>query len=472
MICRILLLFSLLLPTSLWAQSSDAITPQRAIELALSRNDELSYRRFEREISRARIDVQKRKFFPSFGLSFSQNDSVTYGTADSRVKKAALNINQLVFDGGDLSYQYKSLKRQLYLDDIETMTLKDTISLQVLDACTNLLKNETILEIQHSTQEVIQQQIAITKREERLGMATEIDLLELQTELGELKLSIASTIRNRQRQSFQLSRLLEVENDDLPTLSGTINKSYQGFVLAETSLERSIAEYTRIALTRNPDLIQSRFTLEDARESRRQACSGWIPSIGTKLELSMSGEEYPLHEFGYSLSVNFDFGIPAMPAQTGLTLGKSNPRERSLSATASARPLDELEAVLSKKSAGLELAQTYSSAEDQKRNLRFDIREALYDIKTQTETLKVHRERIYVLEKKIQILAKQVELGEATRIDLVSAQIELAEQRVSLLEAAVELYSLETSLLQTCGIRDIADTVDAIILKSSGDIDE
>jgi hypothetical protein len=65
-----------------------------------------------------------------------------------------------------------------------------------------------------------------------------------------------------------------------------------------------------------------------------------------------------------------------------------------------------------------------------------------------------------------------VELGEATRIDLVSAQIELAEQRVSLLEAAVELYGLETSLLQTCGIRDIADTVDAIILKSSGDIDE
>jgi|GEM_PF-6961690 len=457
-------LFSMFHTPVLCAQELSSISPHEAIELALSRSDEINYRSIDREIARAKIAIQKRNFLPSLGIDYSQSDSVSYDSADSRIRKATFSVDQLLYDGGQLAYQYRNLKSQLYLSDIETDEIKEQLALQVITICTNLLKNKRILEIQSATREIVLKQITIARQEHRLGMITELDLLEMEAQLGEIDLSLASTRQDEKRYIFQLSRILEIPPDSLPSIRGRINPDYHGFLLVGKNLEKEIERYASLALYQNSDLQKLLIQLENARTTRDQTRRSWIPSINAELELSMSGEELPLSEFGYSLGMVFTFNLPAFPFKTDVSAGKTNPQERSIGNSSSVQLFDNLQGFISGREASLQLAKGYSSYEDRQRNLRFDIEEALTDIDHQMNTISLTQRRMEISRREISILQKEVELGEATRIDLIEEQVSLTQQEAKLIESFVDLYNSEATFLQSCGVRGIAETVKEIIV--------
>ena len=71
-----------------------------AIKISIANNRNLRFVMYNQRIEEERFKLLYRKFLPQLDFNFSQNDSVTYSSPDSRVKRLSIGISQLVFDAG------------------------------------------------------------------------------------------------------------------------------------------------------------------------------------------------------------------------------------------------------------------------------------------------------------------------------------------------------------------------------------
>ena len=120
---------------------------ETAIGDALRNCKELEYARYDQRLAAARLKAGVRQFLPAVQIGYTASDSVTYDSADSRIRKLSLGLKQLLFDGGRLGRERKNQKEELALNEIVLRGTTEELILSVIDVYTDLLQYLSLIHI-------------------------------------------------------------------------------------------------------------------------------------------------------------------------------------------------------------------------------------------------------------------------------------------------------------------------------------
>jgi len=446
-------LFGLLLPVILNAQipSSELMNLETALALALQQNSGLVKDGLERQRARRQLSLQARQFLPDVELGYMKNDSVTQGNSDSRVKKLSLGINQLLFSGGKTLVAYRNARMQLDLKDYLSLSTENSLVNQVTLQFVDILKNRRILEIQKQSYENLTRQVEIAALEHKLGQLRPVDYLDIQLVASEFLLTMEDTKKKLIAGRFALSALLYLPLERLPLLSGSLNRDYQGIFSELTEEDSFIPMMQSNAEEKNQQLLSLNMEEILARQELKNTRLVWLPRIEARGDFSVSGEEYPLNKPAFSLGLNFKFDLPLLPSSVDLQAGRSHRDEHNTAISSSTDVLDNLEAVLDKQSAQSSLYMKQLEKEEFRRSVFFQVRSLTQDILLTTGRVSIQRNKLAILEDKLKILEAELNLGQITRLAYVEADIDLAQEKISLLESLTSLHGQEEELKTLCG---------------------
>ena len=120
-----------------------------------------------------------QNFLPSLNISWSENDAVKIGGADSRSKSIQLSARQLITDGGRRIVLYNMNKTDAYYAlktyEQELQSFQSSVINQYV-AC---LQQDEIVKIKSDLEKNASMQLEIIKKEYNLGLALENDFVKL-----------------------------------------------------------------------------------------------------------------------------------------------------------------------------------------------------------------------------------------------------------------------------------------------------
>jgi outer membrane protein TolC len=434
-----------------------------AVALALENNPGLRFARYDRGIAAARYQLGVRSFLPDLSVSYSENSSVSYFNPDSRTRRVAVGVEQLIYDGGARRYDRKMQRLSLNFSSRSYDRAVEELVLSVVANHAELLQLRQQRAILEETYENALEQLAIAREEVALGESTEIELLEIALQAKDLEIEVDRTTSREELVAVRFGRLLGLPETTLPVARGRINPDYSGF------LEESSAEpYLARARLESLELAQRRVELDNRREELEQVRRRWIPAVSTTAEISATGRSFPLTELGFSVGLALSFATPVLPAETGVTVGRRGEFERSAALTASGRPAEDIEEIYSEDAAILATQRSRQKLLDFEGDISFRVREGLLEVDAARSALDLLREKSSLEERRQTVERLQLEVGEIARVEFVEGEIERARLQIGLLAAAVELFRTEVALLQSLGLSGAASDYDKLIPGGGG----
>jgi outer membrane protein TolC len=431
-----------------------------AISLALKNSRALTDSRLQQQVARAVHRLACRQFLPSLEVGISRDDSVVYGSPDTRSRRLSLGMQQLLYDGGRTRASLKRRDREIALAGLNLEMESEELIFSVITVYTEILEFRQKKKIRQDSYQsaLLQQQIAA--EELRLGALTELEFLDFTVRLKDLELDLEETEQEERLLGFRFGRLLGLKADIPPPIpAGRLNPDYNGFLS-----EQDDRVWLDSALQRNADLRRAAFRLREQNELLRQAACSWLPDVRGSFTAFAGGREYPLTEPGFEAGVELSFRLPVLPLRAAAEVGRTSPGERSLAASASAGVLEDLEELYSKKLARLQVNRAAGDFEELRTEIDFKIRELLFNIKSGKKRLQLLRDRLESGDRQRVLQKLKLELGEIKRIDFLDAELELAKRRIDLVDATVALYNYEVTLLRLCGRPGLAETHRHIVI--------
>jgi len=417
--------------------SHGALTFAQAADLALASSAELRQARSSLALREGMWKWGLRSYFPQVSLSVSENDRLQEIGADSFLKNYGVSLDQLLWDGGrtSMSRRLERMELNLLSGGLNRMALE--IVDQTLSAYRTVLSSREILEIKKSALVVLEEQRRILNEEVSLGLALAVDLAGADVNLSSAKLDIISLQIDLAETERQFAEILGL--DSLPVLSEKIDVN-RSIVLPAPSAAGTLAK------ERNPDLVNTRFSLTKKQAEVKFASNSWIPSLRLAGNFGLTGQRYPLTRYNWSVGLNVDLSGPWLQSRTCAQAGWEPPYDRTALVQNNLSLLPDPASVF-----GIKQAQLALALEKEKYDTLFD-RIGRVAANAVEKCALAEQKRVLSLEavklgaEKCRIEEIRLELGHITRLELMEKLIEQTQKEISAVQAAITLLEAEREL--------------------------
>ena len=222
-------------------------TLQSCIEQALKQNIQIKQSEVSIEVSKINADQARMNRFPSVDASVRQSfgwsnktDAITGDKAfeESSSTSASLSSSIVLFNGLKLTNNIKQTKLEYESGKLDLETLKETISLSVMDAYLQILYAQEQVNNSKSQIESTNKELQLAGERLALSVISNADYLQIQSQLAEEKLTLANAESLLAMNKVALMQLLEVPLDP-------------NFSIAEPDLSMLVDRHLSI----NPDSI-------------------------------------------------------------------------------------------------------------------------------------------------------------------------------------------------------------------------
>jgi outer membrane protein TolC len=383
---------------------------------------------------------------PAIALGYSQDDVVAYYAPDSHLKKVSVGISQLLYAGGARVHERRTLAAALRIRNTAIDQMEKELRLEVMNRFVELIKLGLQIEILEESLAMAREQVKIGEEELELGDITRLDYIDMELAVQDLDIELAVLKQGETRLEFELKELLHISSVDSLELTGAINPDFRGMLNHEDA-----QYYVDCAVRNNLDLTRRTAEIAALADAVKRARSRWLPRMSSQVELSVSGEDFPLTDPGFSVGVNLDFATPLIPIRAGVTAGRREAEQRSLGLSSSADVGEDLLGWQSLRSARIGFQRAETGMRTARRTLEFSILQQLKKRTFLLDTLLLEEKKLDLQEQRRSIEALMLELGEITRLEHLESGIELARQRIDQLSRIVSLFQLEALLLAESG---------------------
>ena len=449
----------ILIPCSLPCEKIIQFDLETAVYTGLKNNRELIFKGKENITAEKYLKLRYRDYLPEVKFTYTDSASVAYYNPDSHIKKLNFSLTQKIYDRGKRRASINLGQKQLNLEKLKTEDSKDEFVFQIISSFKDILKLEMEAAILDSTYLNTSRQLEIGLKEKELGEITSLSYLEMEIANRNIALLLERKNNEKEKLIFEFSRLLTLDPDLRPEITGKINTSYCGFITDDYSF------FVKASGERSTAYAEKLLAGETADQNYAAAMKENIPDIKADCGFSISGEQFPLTTPGFDMSVTFSFSKPGIPSSVTAGISRDD-SERSRIITAETAPFSDIGNIYSGETAKLAMERTARAIEEFKINNEFTVKEILLDIDSIKRELGLLRKKLSVYEKKRAIEELQLELGEIKRIDYVETTIDLSKEKINLVNTVASLYQKEISLLRLCGIKNILKTGSNIILKN------
>lgn len=381
-----------------------------------------------------------RAYLPSVELGASSDERIAEYGPDTFTKGLSLSITQPLWDGGRLAAARAAEKAELALarDDLGRMRRETAeAAIQAYRAAASARGRVLIRRESYSAAAAEREILAA---ELRLGLASSLELAELDLRLAEVELEILSAELALSEAEAVLAEAAGVaaapESYELPDPD-------RPCVALDADDDEALAAAAR---TRSPELRALRYELARKAAEAKAAAFAWLPTASLKAGLQLSGRDYPLTRSTWSLGLSLDFSGPYFGASIGVSGGTERPGGSTARTGASIRPLPDPAAPHASKRAALALAQAEAALAAASTRVERAAVSAATAYRNALRGVDAAKRSIELAEARRGLVAMRLGLGQARRSELVKAGLERSGEELALLDATAAVLSAERAL--------------------------
>jgi outer membrane protein TolC len=439
-----ILLFALAGPARSYGEEPPPLTFAGAADQALAASHELRGEYAMKAIREGAWILGLRAYLPRLSLSVSEDDKLSKIGADSFLKNYGVSLDQLLWDGGRTSMARQLEKMELTLLGARLERMAADIGESAAAAYRAVVFARAVLDIREAALESLSEQRRLLGREVELGLALPVDLAAAELSVAEAEVELQLIRIELEESEKQFAEILGLA--ELPVLEEKVDIRRET-VLPPGAAARALAEQ------RNPDLAEGRYAMAQKQGELKYAARSWIPTLRLSGGFGLSGQQYPLSRYTWSVGINIEFSGPWFQNTLAAAAGWEPPYDRSARLQNTLTPLPDPAAGLGKHQAELALA-----LEKIKYDLTFERigRTALLAVERCGLGEKKRRlavESLALAAERYRLEEFRLGLGQITRLDLMETRLEYVQKEIAAVEAAAAVLEAERELERLLDLR-------------------
>ncbi len=361
----------------------------------------------------AQANSQKR---PSLSLSTGITTSYTSnGTAAQSTNSPALtlSVSQPLYRGGRIEAGIDQAEAAVLGARARLRTTEQTILASVVESYMGVLRDQAVLQLNTNSEQVFQGELAAARNRFQLGAATSTDVAT-----AESRLSNASAARIQAEGAFRTSlsnfeRIVGVAPSNMATPDSLL--------VLPNSLEEAIA----IALNESPTVLTAFYSEEAAQASLRSANGARLPTVSLSASTSRRSPDWP------------DLTPPTFASSIGVSV--SVPLYQSGGEFSSIRSAME------------NLTASRLSLEDARRTARQAVTQSWQGLATARAQILARGDQVRASESALRGFRQEYEVGARTLLEVLNAEQDLLNARVSLVTSRRDEVVASYGLLSAMG---------------------
>jgi outer membrane protein TolC len=395
--CVLAVLFSIF-TASAWAD--EALTFDRAVEIALKQNPDILSIRQEQVKASGAVDVARGAFLPSvsIGSSYTLEEETSSGSDDDSYS-GSITVSETLYAGGKYQAYKKEAQLGVGIADSSVANVEETVIYDLYSLFYDVLLGKENVKTAEDALSYAENYVEEMKKRQEVGLATSLEVTRAEKLLVTSRKNLVSAKNSLESSKVSLFELLKLQDGQFSSVEGDL--SYTSFTGDQQ------ASLTK-AMEQRPDLKTSRGEVEVQKQEIRVAQSGLRPTVSISGSweyddpATTSSGEYD----EWSASVNIDFPV----FDSGITKG-----------------------YVAQERATLEQAKQAVIANEEA--VRAEVAKAYLDLDTTAKTVEEARKNLELAKESLRLAEVGYREGVGIQLDVLDARSELTDARTLYSEA-------------------------------------
>ena len=265
------------------SEAQEKVTPEEAIALALENNYGIHIANNNVELAENNKDVLNSGYLPvlsgnagatynrdNITAEFNNGETATLNGAESSRYNAALNLDYTLFDGLGRFYNYKQLKEEYNLSELEARQTIELTIVQLLSIYYDISRRSENVSSLEQTLSISKERLARAEYQFEYGQNTKLDVLNAEVDINNDSIRIINARQN----------LINAKRDLNVVTGNTIPEQYEIDTTVTFLNGLDKAELLSRTLDNNVSLLQAEQNIIISEFSLKASRSGYLPAIG------------------------------------------------------------------------------------------------------------------------------------------------------------------------------------------------
>jgi outer membrane protein len=304
------------------AAAQELLTRDEAMKLALQYNYDIQVAQKSVETAKSNASIYNSGYLPSATASgggqitYNEGENQTvqgdfrFNPAEAYSYNASVGLNYVIFNGLGRIYNYKQLKEQHNLTELQAKQIIENTILQLSNSYFQIAQLSESVGILESALEVSRKRLQRAQYSYDYGQGTQLDILNAEVDVNNDSINLLNTIQQLSNAKRNLNLIM----------GRALDKNFQVDTNVVFNMASPAEELTKKALERNVQIEQTKSQLRNSEFAIKASRSGWFPSLSANAAYAYQGQNNPNGAFltgsesygpqaGLSLSWNiFDGG--------------------------------------------------------------------------------------------------------------------------------------------------------------------
>lgn len=414
-------------------QAQEVLTKEQAVALALENNYGIKIANNAVTIAENNTSILNSEFLPTITANAGANynldnteaefsdgrpDAVLNG-AESSNYNASVSLNYTLFDGLGRRYNYKRLKEQYKLSELEARATIESTILQLFSVYYNVAQLSDNLNALEQTLDNSKDRLIRAQYQFEYGQSTKLAVLNAEVDINTDSINIINTKQD-----------LKIAKRDLKLVLG---ESFTIDFGVETDVDFTLQFQKDIlfekAKSRNIALLQVEKNISISKLDINSGKSAYLPTIG------LSGS------YGWNKNNNNAVALLAVSTNTGLSAGLS----------LSWNLFDGGSTITTVRNAKISLETQQLQKESILLNIERDFNNAWDNYKNKLEIYNIQEKNIITAQNNFERTQEKFKIGQVNSIEFRQAQVNLLNAELSRNQAKFSAKLSELEVLQISG---------------------
>ena len=315
-------LFLVISFASITSYAQSKLSLEEATNLALQHNYDIQLAQKNIEVANNNSSIYNTGFLPTANLS--GNGTITYNTGENETAQglssfdatdayqygATLGINYTIFNGLGRKYNYKQLREQHNLTELQAQQIIEQTMVQLSSVYYQIAQLDETVSILENAKEISKIRLKRAQYGFEYGQGSQLNILNAEVDVNNDSINQLNTIQQLENAKRNLNLILGRQ----------LNESFSVDTTVIFDLALSADDLKSKAQERNIQIQQTQSQLRNSEFAIKASKSGWFPSLNANAAYAYSGNKNPASPFlqgsqsygpqaGLSLSWNiFDGG--------------------------------------------------------------------------------------------------------------------------------------------------------------------
>ncbi len=423
---------SLLILLMFRIQAQNVLTTQEAVALALEYNYGIKIAKNSVEIADNNANILNAGFLPrvtgnggaTYNLDntdaeFSNGNSTSLNGAESSRYNASVNLNYTLFDGLGRQYNYKRLKEEQQLSELEARETIENTMLQLFTVYYNVAQLSENTSALQQTLNISKERLIRAEYQFNYGQSTKLGVLNAQVDINNDSINVINAYQ----------RLINSKRDLNVVLGNAVPSTFEVDTLITFVLQLNKQELLEKVKANNVTLLQLEKNLLISEYNLKTWKSDYLPSLG------LTGS------YGWNKNDNNAASFLAVSKSTGLSAGFN----------LTWNLFDGGSTITRVKNAKIDLENRQLQKEQIIIDVEREFKNAWDDYQNKLTIFNVQEKNILTSKNNFERTQEKFRLGQVTSIEFRQAQLNLLNAELSRNQAKYEAKIAELFVLQLSG---------------------